>query len=93
MGTFKGERPDLDEACGLAWTDTTLTTLVGPAYTDNNCSLGIGQNNSGAYCSIRMGSCNCYNDSCQTTWADDEGVATPCSFLEWEQVVMRLWAR
>ena len=93
VGTFKGERTEQYDDCGVAYTDSTFTAMRGPGNTENNCSLGIGQNNSGAYCSIRMSSCNCYNATCQTTWADEEGVATHCAYQDWNQVTLRLWVR
>jgi hypothetical protein len=93
VGTYLGRRDAQDDACGIAWTDESFTEIVGPAYTETNCSLGIGQNNSGAYCSIRMGSCNCYSENCDTTWAPEEGVATPCSVFDYPDYVMKLWVR
>ena len=45
----------LDTDCGIAYTDENFTDSVGGTYTESNCSLGIGQNNSGTFCSIRMG--------------------------------------
>ncbi|MCB9763478.1 MAG: hypothetical protein H6739_27170 [Alphaproteobacteria bacterium] len=90
VGTFQDPRVH-DDDCGVAYTDATLTTPLS-GHTENNCSLGIGQNNSGNYCSIRMGSCNCFNATCNNgTWADEEGVAAPCAFQEWQDVVMSLW--
>ncbi len=93
VGTFQGRRETQDDACGIAYVDETFTEILGGSYTENNCSLGIGQNNNGAYCSIRMGSCNCHNDSCGSTWAPEEGVATPCSVFDYADYVMRLWMK
>ena len=92
VGTFQGLRETQDEHCGFAYTDPTFTDILGGNNTANNCSLGIGQNNNGAYCSIRMGSCNCTNDSCETLWADEPGLATPCTVFDYADYVVALWA-
>ncbi|MCB9745620.1 MAG: hypothetical protein H6741_21620 [Alphaproteobacteria bacterium] len=92
VGTWQGLRTDHYDDCGIAYSDEALTTAIS-AHTDNNCSLGIGQNNSGQYCSMRMGSCNCFNEGCASTWAAEEGVAAPCQFQDWESVVMSLWVK
>jgi hypothetical protein len=72
--------------CGIAYTDDDFDQILGGVYTEGNCSLGIGQNNSGQYCSLRMSSC---------TWSTvtQQGQAAPCDINNQGSVIMELWVR
>ena len=86
-GTFVGvygASSSLDTDCGIAYTDSTFSQNLG-SYTAGNCSLGIGQNNSGAYCSIRMGSC--------AFGAVATGAAAPCSVGNVNTHSVKLWMK
>ncbi|MCK6544377.1 IPT/TIG domain-containing protein [Myxococcota bacterium] len=74
----------LDTACGILYTTPSFTTQVS-GYTTANCSLGIGQNNSGGYCSMRMGSVG---------WGTvPVGAAIPCSSAQTTALTMQLWVK
>ena len=90
--TYVGTYSEAPEAtsfypdCGIAYTDSSFQDIVGGVYTQSNCSLGIGQNNSGGYCSIRMSSC---------TWSTvtQQGQAAPCDINNQGSVIMELWVK
>ena len=74
----------LDLACGIAYTTPSFGTQLS-AYTAANCALGIGQNNSGGYCSMRMGT---------TPWGTvPSGAALPCNSSQVGTLTMRLWVK
>ena len=79
-----GQSTSLDSDCGIAYTDETFTQNLGN-YTNGNCSLGIGQNNSGQYCSIRMGSC--------PFGGVTQGGASPCSIQNVGTHDVKLWVK
>ena len=78
-----GSVTTLDNNCGIAYTDDSFTQVLGNSYTAGNCAIGIGQNNSGTYCSIRMGSCGWGNAS--------HGSAVPCSQSNISTHSVKLW--
>ena len=80
-----GQTAQLDADCGIAYTDSSFLQVVGGSYTQGNCSRGIGQNNSGAYCSIRMGSC--------AFQSGQQGAAFPCSPSNIANHSIKLWFR
>jgi hypothetical protein len=74
----------LDEACGVAWTSLAFVSRVS-AYTPQNCSLGIGQNNGGGYCSMRMGT---------VSWGTvPSGAAVPCDVAQARSLSVQLWVK
>ena len=79
-----GQTSSLDTDCGIAYTDETFGTNLGN-YTNGNCSLGIGQNNSGANCSIRMGSC--------AFASVNQGAASPCLTSNIYTHSVKLWMK
>ena len=83
VGTY-GTNPDLDTDCGIAYTDAAFSQTLG-LHTEGNCSRGIGQNNSGNYCSIRMGSCGFSNVNA--------GAASPCSIGNVTTHSVKLWMK
>lgn len=76
--------PTLNTDCGIAYTDYSFSQGISP-YSTYNCSRGIGQNNDGNYCSIRMGSC--------TFGAAQQGAATPCNVGQVGTLTLSLWAK
>jgi hypothetical protein len=77
-----------DVYCNTAYTSSTFGTLISGRTTANG-SYGIGQNNSGGYCSIRMSS---------AAWASSplsnpEGAAYPCTMSEVSTHHVRLWVK
>ena len=77
---------DFNPDCGIAYTDESFEDVLGGAYTESNCSLGIGQNNSGAYCSLRMSSCSWSSVS-------QHGQAATCDVSRTDEAVISLWVR
>ncbi len=84
VGTY-GNSTNFDDKCGIAYTSGTFAAVLGGTFGTFNCAKGIGQNNSGAYCSIRMGSCG-YDDF-------KEGQALPCNVLSVSTLTLRLWVK
>ncbi len=71
----------LDTNCGVAYSGPSFSSTVS-GYTASNCAIGIGQNNSGSYCSIRMGNAG-----------SPLGSAQPCNYGTGSSVFMRLWVK
>lgn len=70
--------------CSTAYTDATFSSILGGTANPSNSSLGIGQNNSGGFCSIRMAN----NNAAATGFQ-----AAPCDFFGHPNYDMFLWAR
>ena len=84
VGSYGSNNLPLDTDCGIAYTNSNFNRLVS-AYTQGNCSYGIGQNNSGQYCSIRMGSC---------AWQSvQDGGAAPCNVGQVTSFTVSLWMK
>ncbi len=84
VGSYGSNNLPLDTDCGVAYTNANFNSLISP-YTQGNCSYGIGQNNSGQYCSIRMGSCS---------WLSvQDGGATPCDVAQVNNLTVSLWMK
>ena len=84
IGSYGSTYIPLDTDCGIAYTNATFSQPIS-SYTQANCSYGIGQNNSGQYCSIRMSSC---------AWSNvQEGGAAPCSVSQVANYTISLWMK
>lgn len=84
IGSYGSISQTLDTDCGIAYTNAFFNQPISN-YTNGNCSYGIGQNNSGQYCSIRMSSC---------AWSNvQEGGAAPCNVSQVGNYTMTLWLK
>lgn len=80
IGALEGG-PEVPE-CATAYTNDTFSTLISSRVIPNS-ALGIGQNNSANFCSIRMAN------------NDDAGLgfmATPCIFIV-RTLILKLWMK
>jgi len=75
-----------DLVCGRLYTTTALATALSGYNASSNCALGIGQNNSMSYCSLRLANVSALG-------AAVAGSALPCTGAEIGTRDIRLWAR